>query len=168
MDFNYLNNDPSSEEIRANLIKADEVARKSMEEGKHPFGAVLTAPDHHTVLLSQGNIDAVNHAESTLARLAADDYPPEFLWNCTLYTTVEPCAMCATTAYWANIGRIVFGVTEKQLLGLTGAHEENPTMDLPCREVFTRGQKPIKVYGPIAELNDALLDPHRTFWTDNE
>ena len=41
--------------------------------------------------------------------------------------------MCAGTQYWANIGRVVFGIEETPLLALTGGHPENPTLDLPCR-----------------------------------
>lgn len=57
--------------------------------------------------------------------------------------------MCAGAIYWANIGRVVYGMTERRLLELTGSHEQNPTFDLPCREVFARGQKDIQVSGPV-------------------
>ena len=57
--------------------------------------------------------------------------------------------MCAGAIYWANIGRVVYGMTERRLLELTGSNEQNPTFDLPCREVFARGQKDIKVIGPV-------------------
>jgi len=113
--------------------------------GRHPFGALLVAPDGETVLAEQGNVDTVNHAESTLARTAALNFSTDYLWGCTLVTTVEPCAMCSGTQYWANIGTLVYGMTESRLLQLTGNHHENPTFDLPCREVFARGQKAITV-----------------------
>ena len=115
------------------LRRCNDVAQRAVTLGHHPFGAILVAPDHETVLLEQCNIDTVNHAESTLARVAATNYPPDYLWDCTLYTSVEPCCMCAGTAYWANIGRVVFGLTEQMLLQATGSHEENPTMSVPAR-----------------------------------
>ena len=43
--------------------------------------------------MRQGNIDTVNHAESTLARQAYKDYTIEQLQKCTLYSTFEPCAV---------------------------------------------------------------------------
>ena len=107
---------PSAEQIQRNLRRAQAVAQRSTQMCHHPFGAVLVGPDQETVLMEQCNIDTVNHAESTLARMAATNYTAEFLWSCTLYTNVEPCCMCAGTAYWANIGRIVFGMTEHRLL----------------------------------------------------
>ena len=125
---------------------------------------VLVAPDHQTVLLAQGNVDSVNHAEAVLAREAAARWTPDFLWYCTLVTTVEPCSMCAGTQYWAHIGRVVYGMSEARLLELTGNHAENPTLDLPCREVFARGQKAVQVMGPFAEVEPQIAALHRSFW----
>lgn len=151
-------------QIERHLREANQVALQAMGKGHHPFGAVLVAPDGDTVLLRQGNVDTVNHAESVMARDAARLYAPEFLWGCTLVTTLEPCAMCAATQYWANIGHLLYGATEADLLSLTGNHAENPTLDLPCREVFARGQKSIEVMGPVPSLRDEMLAPHRDFW----
>ncbi len=152
------------EQVSCHLRRANEVARRALAQGHHPFGAILVAPDGETVLAEQGNVDAVNHAEAVLARMAADKYAPEFLWQCTLVTTVEPCAMCAGTQYWAHIGRLVYGMTERHLLELTGNHVENPTLDLPCRSVFAAGQKAIEVIGPVAEVVPEIAALHTAFW----
>lgn len=149
--------------VRA-LRRANEVARRAMALGRHPFGAVLVAPDGETILSEQGNVDTVNHAESTLARTAATNFTADYLWQCTLVTTVEPCAMCAGTQYWANIGRLVFGMTERRLLDLTGNHTENPTMDLPSRTVLASGQKSIDVMGPVPEIEAEIAELHLHFW----
>jgi tRNA(Arg) A34 adenosine deaminase TadA len=146
------------------LRRANEVARAAMDAGHHPFGALLVAPDGETVLMEQRNVDTVNHAEAVLAREAARLHAPALLWDCTLVTTVEPCAMCAGTQYWAHIGRLVYGMTETRLLELTGNHAENPTLDLPCREVFARGQKAMQVIGPVPEVEDEIAALHRHFW----
>ena len=146
------------------LRQANAVARRAMEAGHHPFGAILVAPDGRTVLMEQGNVNTVNHAESVLAREAAARYAPDFLWGCTLVTTVEPCAMCAGTQYWAHIGRLVYGMSEARLLALTGNHSENPTLDLPCRDVFDRGQKAMQVIGPVPEAEEEIAALHRDFW----
>jgi tRNA(Arg) A34 adenosine deaminase TadA len=152
------------EQVLRHLRRANDVALRAASMGRHPFGALLVAPDGATVLAEQGNIDTVNHAESTLARHAADNWPGEYLGHCTLVTTFEPCAMCTGTLYWANIGRLVYGASEEALLALTGSHPENPTLSLPCREVLARGQKPVEVIGPVPELEDEMLAPHRGFW----
>jgi tRNA(Arg) A34 adenosine deaminase TadA len=146
------------------LRRANEVARRAMAMGRHPFGAVLVAPDGDTILAEQGNIDTVHHAEATLARTASLNYPADYLAQCTLVTTFEPCAMCAGTIYWADIGHVVYGAEETALHALTGNHPENPTLSLPCREVFARGQKHIEVVGPVPEVADEMIATHRGFW----
>lgn len=154
----------SPEQALRHLRRANEVARAVMAQGKHPFGAVLVAADGETVLLEHGNVDTVNHAEAVLARVAAHRFDAAMLWDCTLVTTVEPCAMCAATQYWAHIGHLVYGMSESRLLALTGNHAENPTLDLPCREVFARGQKAMQVMGPVPEAEEEIAALHRDFW----
>ncbi|MBX3638798.1 MAG: nucleoside deaminase [Rubrivivax sp.] len=154
----------NAEQVERHLRRANEVARAALTQGRHPFGAVLVGPNDETVLLEQGNVDGVNHAEAVLARAAAQRFDADTLWRCTLVTTVEPCAMCAGTQYWAHIGRLVYGLSERDLLALTGDHPENPTLDLPCREVFARGQKVVQVIGPVPALAGEIAALHRDFW----
>ena len=146
------------------LRAANAIAQRALAAGHHPFGALLVAPDFETVLIEQGNVDSVNHAEAVLARSAAERYSASYLWGCTLYTTVEPCCMCAGTQYWAHIGALVYGMAERRLLQLTGNHAENPTLDLPCREVFAHGQKNLRVWGPVAEVEEEIAALHINFW----
>lgn len=155
---------PTQAQILRHLRHANDVARRAVTLGHHPFGAILVGPDHETVLLEQCNIDTVNHAESTLARIAATNYTPEFLWTCTLYTSVEPCCMCSGTAYWANIGRVVFGMTEAMLLQETGSHHENPTMSVSSRYVYDHCQKPVELIGPVPGIVPEVVSLQRAFW----
>ncbi|CAF3702015.1 unnamed protein product [Rotaria sp. Silwood1] len=157
-------NNPTHDQMMRHLHRANQIAKRALQFGHHPFGCILVASDNETILMEQGNIDTVNHAESTLARMACTNFSSEYLWRCTLYTTFEPCAMCAATLYWANIGQIVFGATEKRLLELTGSNENNPTLDIPCRYVFQHGQKKIEVWGPFPELENEFIELHRGFW----
>ena len=150
--------------MERHLRSANAIAQRALAAGNHPFGALLVGPDNLTVLAEQGNVDSVNHAEAVLARIVARQYTAEALWDCTLYTTVEPCCMCAGTQYWANIGRLVYGMSERRLLEITGNHAENPTLDLPCRAVFASGQKPMRVWGPVAEVEAEIAALHLRFW----
>jgi tRNA(Arg) A34 adenosine deaminase TadA len=151
----------------AALRRSFDVARKAREAGDHPFGSVL-ADEAGTVLMEQGNGysseggDRTAHAERLLASRAARAYPLDRLAHFTLYTSAEPCAMCAGAIYWAGIGRVVFGQTEKGLKEQTGDHEENPTLDLPCEIVFAAGQRPTEVVGPL--LEDEARQLQADFW----
>jgi tRNA(Arg) A34 adenosine deaminase TadA len=154
----------TTDQMLQHLRRANDIARAAMAAGHHPFGALLVAPDGATVLLEQANIDSVEHAEAVLARSAARQFAADVLWQCTLVSTVEPCAMCAGTQYWAHIGRVVYGMSERRLLELTGNHQHNPTLDLPCREVFARGHKPAQVTGPLPQVEEEIAALHRRFW----
>jgi tRNA(Arg) A34 adenosine deaminase TadA len=152
------------------LRRAFDVARRSRLGGDHPFGSVLAGPDG-AVLMEQGNgftsegHDMTAHAERLLASRASRTYGAAMLADCTLYTSAEPCAMCAGAIYWAGIGRVVYGQGERDLKALTGAHAENPTLDLPCRTVFAAGQRAVAVVGPMLEDEAAALQAD--FWRDH-
>ncbi|HAQ27209.1 MAG TPA: tRNA-specific adenosine deaminase [Pseudomonas sp.] len=148
------------------LRKSFDVARRALENGTHPFGAILVGPDGK-VLLEQGNAympdhDMTGHAERVLMTRASTHYSPEFLADCSMYTSAEPCAMCAGAAYWAGLGRVVYGLSERSLKEITGNHPENPTLDLPCRIVFEAGQRKVEVLGPLLEEEAAAL--HEGIW----
>lgn len=141
------------------------VARAAREAGNHPFGAILVGPDG-TVLLRQGNAhsggDRTAHAERVLLAEASIRHDAAFLAACTLYSSAEPCAMCAGAAYWAGVGRVVYGLGERALRDLIGPHPENLTLDLPCRTVFAAGQRSVAVTGPL--LEDEARAVHDGFW----
>ena len=149
-----------------------EIARQSRAAGNHPFGAILVGPDG-AVLMQAGNAhgetgdpalaDRTGHAERVLMTRASLAYTAEFLAGCTMYASAEPCAMCAGSAYWAGVGRVVYGLSERDLGALIGPHPENLTMDLPCRVVLGSGQRPVEVIGPL--LEDEARAVHEGFWT---
>jgi tRNA(Arg) A34 adenosine deaminase TadA len=148
------------------LRRSFEVARRSMTHGNHPFGAILVDA-HGKVLIETENgympaHDGTAHAERLLATEACRTLSTDVLAKATIYSSAEPCAMCAGAIYWAGIGRLVYGLSEHRLRGVTGNHPENPTLDLPCREVFASGQRPTEVVGPLLEDEAAAL--HEGVW----
>ena len=150
------------------LDKCVEVSKSSRDSGNMPFGCILVNKNGE-ILMEQMNVEGTDykctgHAETQLIESASMKYTKSFLWDCTLYSTAEPCAMCTGAMYWANLGRIVYGMSEKDLLAVTGSDPKNPTFDLPCREVLARGQKDIKVLGPFPEIVDAVAEVHKEFW----
>jgi tRNA(Arg) A34 adenosine deaminase TadA len=97
-----------------------------------------------------------------VVREAAARLEPDELAASTLYTSTEPCAMCAGAIYWSGIPRVVFALSESGLARIVAEQEGLPTMSLPCREVFARGGRPVAVAGP-AELPEAVA-VHDGFW----
>ena len=134
------------------LKRCIEISKHSREAGNTPFGAILVDAEGN-ILLEQENVEistkkCTGHAETQLVERASVLYEKDFLWNCTLY----------------NIGRVVYAMTERELLSLTGSDEQNPTFDLPCREVFAKGQKDIQVVGPFPEIAPLAAEVHKGFW----
>jgi len=159
--------DALSEQDKTLLRHCIELSRRVRDGGKHPFAAIVV-DSAGQIVAEAGNDslppegDPTRHAELVAAGLSAKKLSPEQLATATLYSSAEPCAMCAGAIYWCGIGRVVYALSEHKLLGLTGDHPENPTFALPCREVFARGQRSVEVAGPYLEAEAA--EPHIGFW----
>jgi len=152
------------------LYETARIATESRDAGNHPFGALL-ADSQGKILMENGNevVSTHNdcgHAETMLLMSASKAYDRAFLATCSLYTSIEPCAMCTGALYWSNVGRLVYALTEERLLEMTGSNPENPTFNLPCRVVLDHGQKDIVVVGPVedADLEDRIVADHIGFW----
>ena len=148
------------------LRRTIELAEEARAGGNHPFGALLADFDGNILLEATNTCgtkkDRTGHAERNLMTEASLRYDPDFLAGCTMYASAEPCAMCAGAAYWTGLGRVVHGMSERALKDLIGNDPENLTMDLPCREVFSAGQRPVEVVGPLLSEESARV--HEGFW----
>jgi tRNA(Arg) A34 adenosine deaminase TadA len=148
------------------LRRAFAVARRARTHGNHPFGAILVGAAGEVLIETENGFlpdrDMTAHAERLVATQASKQFDSDALASCTLYSSAEPCAMCAGAIYWAGIGRVVFGLSERRLKTMTGDHAENPTLDLPCRTVFAAGQRHVEVIGPLLEDEAAAL--HAGIW----
>ncbi len=147
------------------IRRAFEIATEARIKGNEPFGALLVDGDGSILLESENNIstekDCTGHAEAALMRMASKKFDREFLAECTLYTSTEPCPMCSGAIFWGNVRRVVYGLSEKGLYDIIGTDNEE-VLYLPCREVFERGRKPIEVIGPL--LEDEAEKVHEGFW----
>lgn len=148
------------------LRTAIEIARQAREHGNHPFGALLVDKDNQVLLQAENTVvtghDCTGHAETNLMRLASQRYSLEELESCTLYTSTEPCAMCAGAIHWGNVRRVIYALGEIDLYDLIGASPEH--LLLPCREVFAHSQRNVKVDGPAHELDMEARAVHEGFW----
>jgi tRNA(Arg) A34 adenosine deaminase TadA len=142
------------------------LAQRARQHGNHPFGAMLV-DEHGRVLLQAENTvtterDCTGHAETNLVRLASKQFSAEQLARCTLYSSTEPCAMCAGAIHWSGIRRVVFALSEVALYEIVGPSPEH--LYLPCREVFAHTQREVEVSGPCAALDEAAHAVHANFW----
>ena len=141
------------------------VAKNARQHGNHPFGAILVDSAGKVLLEAENTVvtgkDCTGHAEANLMRAASQQFDREFLATCSIYTSTEPCVMCAGAIFWGNVRRVVFGLSEKTLYSLV-EEESDEVLSLPCRKVFEHGHKPITVVGPV--LAEEALKVHEGFW----
>lgn len=153
--------DPPTHEnyLRLALRKAHD----ARAHGNHPFGAILVDKTMDAIICEGENTvvtegDCTGHAEINLVRKASKLFSVEKLRECVLYTSAEPCPMCAGSIYWSGIGHVVYALPETELLKIAGP----PTFSLPCRAVFVRGSLPVRVEGPF--LVEEAKKVHEGFW----
>jgi tRNA(adenine34) deaminase len=87
-----------------------EAARIAMSEGETPVGAVLVK-DGQEAARGWNRGAPLGHAEKRVIEeiLARGE---KFLYEYTLYVTIEPCLMCAGIIIWSRVGRVVFGASD--------------------------------------------------------
>jgi tRNA(Arg) A34 adenosine deaminase TadA len=148
------------------LRSAIALAWRARQHGNHPFGAVLVDEHNQVVLEAENTVnsgrDCTGHAETNLVRLASGQFSPEELAHHTLYSSTEPCGMCAGAIHWSQIGRVVYALSEINLYEMVGPSPEH--LLLPCREVFAHSKRPIEVLGPFATLESEARAVHENFW----
>ena len=113
------------------LRRSFEVARGARGSGNHPFGAILVDAAGAVLLEVETGFmpdrAMTGHAERLLATQASKKFGADFLAGCTLYTSAEPCAMCA----------------RRDLLGWHRARR--------LWSVRAAGQRRVEVVGPLLE-----------------
>lgn len=143
-----------------------EVARRAVEHGNLPFGAILVDSSGQVVLESENRSitghDMTAHAEVMLMHEAARRFEPAYLNQCTMYSSAEPCPMCAGAVYWAGVRRVVYGLDIPALDAVIGADPLNPTPHLRAAVVLAGGKFPIELEGPA--LVEEAASVHEGQW----
>ena len=138
-----------------------ELAEHAVEHGNTPFGSLLVRDG--TVLRTAENTtltddDLAAHPEFKLARWAGRELEADDRAAVTMYTSTEPCPMCASAIHYAGLGRVVFSVAGSTLNDLRGGG----VIDVPCAEIVDRADGETTVDGPVLEAEG--LSVHRSFY----
>ena len=148
---------------RVFMTRAFEAAKRAVEQGSRPFGAVLVKDGQVIAEFSNCEAtthDVTKHAETGLISAFSPKFDRETFAASTLYTSSEPCTMCCGAIRFAGIGRVVYGVTETQFVRVIGRPiSEHP---LDSKEVLGRTAPEVKVLGPLMEAEGLAL--HESYW----
>jgi tRNA(Arg) A34 adenosine deaminase TadA len=152
------------------LRMAIELAAQARANGDHPFGALLAGADGRVIAGARSSVtsqsDATGHAELNLARAASRRHATEVKAGATLYSSAEPCPMCAGAIVWAGIRRVVFAIGMEDLYALIDPPPGAPALRMESRAVFAAAPWPIDVVGP-ALVEEARI-VHEGFWREPE
>jgi tRNA(Arg) A34 adenosine deaminase TadA len=151
-----------SETIDERFVRqAIELARQARLAGNHPFGSLLVL-DGNVVLTAQNTVstdrDPTAHAETNLVADAIRHLDQAQIRRAVLYTSCEPCAMCAGKMYWAGIRSIVYALPSEELAALAGRD-----FLVPCQELFARAVEMVQIAGPM--LVSEAREVHLGFWS---
>jgi tRNA(adenine34) deaminase len=129
------------------------VARRARARGNRPFGAMLVAGNGAVLAVAENSQvteeQILAHAEMNLLRRAVREFTPDILATATLYTSAEPCAMCAGAIFWSGVGRLVFGLSGDRLHRMSGF---SPRMLVAsARDVLAGAGLQIEIVGPVFE-----------------
>jgi len=135
------------------LRKAIVWSHAARRRGNRPFGAVVVADDGEVLAEAYCNSaetgDVTGHAETNAVRMLGEHgIGRDRLAGATLYSSAEPCVMCAGAIFWANIGRVVFGIDARRLRVFRGEHGDQRDAELSCRDVFRASPHAIECIGP--------------------
>lgn len=129
------------------LRQAIGLATMARQQGEFPFGAVLVVNlqiVHQATDRCMSYFDPTAHAELLLISEYCRQQRLLDLDGYTLYSTVEPCVLCAGAIKWARISHVVFGVSQAMLQGITGGR-----LKPSCADLVNSGGRVIKVDGPL-------------------
>ncbi|MFC6785267.1 nucleoside deaminase [Halobaculum halobium] len=141
--------------------EAIELARGAAERGDDPYGSVVVRARDDEVVMTERNAvntadDVRRHPELTLAHRAAREFSPEQRAGLIMYTSTEPCPMCAGGIAHVGLGAVVHSTSAARGAELYGADS-----CLPSAEVYERLGSDVVAAGPVlAEAGDAV---HRDY-----
>lgn len=148
------------DEHRRLMHQAIEQARLGLAAGQSPFGVVIARGDRivaagHNEVWKRG--DPTAHAEIVVIQRAAAALATIDLSGCALYSTTEPCPMCAAAIHWARLEAVYYGATIAD--AQRGGFNE---LTVPIGELYARGASRVRVVGGIeADACARLFDEWR-------
>lgn len=131
------------------LRRAIELAAGAQATGDAPFGSLLVGPDGqilaeaHNTVLSDRDISA--HPELKMARWAARELDATAAAATTMYTSCQPCGMCAGAIERSGLGRVVFALSAEQLATLK-SHAGWPQASYEGPALFDEARVPIEAF----------------------
>src|ERR1700733_11487465 len=163
---------PASYKPKKKVIeRAVSEAERARARGAYPIGAVITrlVGQREVVISSAGNRvktsgSSIKHVELETLKYVCSGYG-RYLPDFVLYSTHEPCAMCAGACVWSKIGAVVYGVSQEDIDAYGRKHGNEfykwRACLISCRFVFEKGNHHIPVIGSFLRQECQRLFSYR-------
>jgi len=151
------------------LRQAVDLAKKALDYGDQPFGALLVSKDGDILYADHNHVkdgDHTRHPEFEIARWAMLNLSLEDRKASTVYTSAEHCPMCAAAHGWANLGRIVYASSTRQLinwlkeLGVTPGNVKPLSIDTVLDNTL--------IEGPVLSFESEIYGYHQIYYSKNK
>ena len=159
------NNSIDSEKVmnqdKSFIREAIKIAKISKTKGNLPYGCILVNKEGKVILRGENTIhtdhDMLAHAEINLLRAASKIYDHEYLKSSTIYTSDEPCPMCASAIYWSGVGKLVYGLSKNEYYKIVGRENPDWVFEMSARTVLSKGGRKVEMVGPLLEDEAAAI-----------
>lgn len=139
------------------MLECIKIAKQNLDNDQYPIAAIVTDNTGRIIVSSQSSLrkkyDPTNHPEMDAIRKASEVLKRRKLYGCYLFTTLEPCPMCASAAIWACMEGIVFGASQEEAIEYVN---NNPNHNLSWRQipiradyVISKAQPKLKLFGGV-------------------
>ncbi|MGB0944884.1 MAG: nucleoside deaminase [Marinomonas sp.] len=148
------------------LKQALNLSQAAVDAGNHPFGALLVL-DNKQVLKAENTVntchDATRHAEMNLVSQACQNLSENQRKEAVLYTSTEPCAMCAGAIYWSGIKQVVYACSGSELNDIAGK-----SLICHSEDVFEGAINPPSVRSTQSQLLiEQACEQHKKYWIED-
>lgn len=153
-------NSPDEHWLRQSFVWANAARIR----GNRPFGAIIVAGDGRILAEAFSNTqetgDSTGHAEMNAVRqIGTARLPADVIAGATLYSSAEPCAMCASAICSAGLRRVVYGLDWQRLQHI---RPDLRPIHLTCHDIFASATEPVECAGPC--LVDEALAVYEDSW----
>lgn len=131
-----------------------DLAKKNIAKNQYPIAALITDQEGKIVATANSSLrkknDPTNHPEIEVIRKATEIIGSRFLRGCYLFTTLEPCPMCASAAIWAKMQGIVYGASQEDVMEFTSTNQNSKfswrQINIKAREILNAGHPRLELY----------------------
>lgn len=143
--------------LKTIMEKCIRLAKDNFQKGQYPIAAIVADEEGHVLAASSSSLrekkDPTNHPEIEVIRKSSELLKSRFLNGYYLFTTLEPCPMCASAAIWAKMQGIVYGAYQEDAIEFA---DTNSRRNFSWRQIRVKAKEVVGNGEPKLELYEGI------------